>query len=379
MQKERLVELDILRGLSILGMILVITPGDWSLRFAWMNHAEWRGYPLSDMIFPTFLFCVGMAMAISFHKQTTPPTRKLAQLARVGKRVLLLILMGLLINGFPFYDLSNLRIPGVLQRIALCYGIVAVWWLFLVSPRSPREITKLIVSMGVILFFYYLLLYHIPVPGLGITGTSSANSWPAYVDQKVFGIHHLWPHGLTEGEVTYDPEGLIAALPASVNVFFGLIIGLLFVRQDKRYNPTFLMLLGAGLALLGFLLDYWEIMPMVKKIWTSSFAVFSSGVSILILGFLRFLIQRVPKTKGLFHPFMVYGSNAILAFAISNMLIPIFELSVQGQSLRKTGFDFFYGIIPNGPWASFTFSLVFLILLFGVLQILYSKRIFLKV
>ncbi len=377
--KQRLIELDILRGLSILGMILVITPGNWSKRFNWMNHAEWRGYPLSDMIFPTFLFCVGMAMIISLNSRTNQQKSTSQLFVKIVKRTILLILIGLIINGFPFYELTTIRIPGVLQRIALCYFITGSLWIMFKKITPNKIELSLLVSGILILIFYYILLYHIPVPSEGITGVSSSNSWPAFIDQNIFGIQHLWPYGTTNGKVTYDPEGILASFPASVNIIFGILIGSFHLKNNNLYNFPFLIGFGLILMLIGMGLDYFEIMPIIKKIWTSSFVLLSSGFSILTLGIVQLLINYLPKTKKLFFPFIVYGANAILAFTVSNMLIPIFELKVSEQSIRDIGYHFFRSIISNEQFASLCFSLLFLVVLYWGLKILYNLKIFLKV
>lgn len=377
--KERLLELDILRGLSIFGMILVITPGDWSHRFSWANHAEWQGYPLSDMIFPCFLFCIGLSMAISFHKPENQNKTNLTLFVKVLKRSILLIFIGLLINGFPFYNIETLRIPGVLQRIALCYMIVGSIWIFLKSKNTRYIEFWLTIVFVIILISYYVLLDYIPIPGIGITGNNPSNSWPAIIDQKVFGVSHLWEYGMSNGKVTYDPEGILASFPASANVLLGLIIGVFYKRNRAFYKATLIIVLGLFLVLFGFLLDHLAIVPVIKKIWTSSFALLSGGFSLLILACIKLLLQYIPKITYPLHPFVVYGSNAILAFAISNILIPVFELSITDRSIRKIGYDFFKGFITDKKWASFSFSITFLIFLYVLLNHLYKKRIFLKI
>ena len=377
--KQRLVELDILRGLSILGMILVITPGNWSKRFNWMNHAEWRGYPLSDMIFPTFLFCVGMAIVISFNSRTNQQKSTSQLFVKIVKRTILLILIGLIINGFPFYDLTTIRIPGVLQRIALSYFITGSLWIIFKKTIPNKIEFSLLISGILILILYYILLYHIPIPSIGITGVSSSNSWPAFIDQNVFGIHHLWPYGTTEGKVTYDPEGILASFPASVNIIFGILVGSFHLKNNNLYNFPFLIGFGLIIMLIALGLDFFEIMPIIKKIWTSSFVLLSSGFSILTLGIVQLLIHYLPKTKKLFFPFIVYGANAILAFAVSNMLIPIFEFKISDLSIREIGYQFLLRFISNEKVASLSFSIIFLVLLYWILKILYNKKIFLKI
>ena len=369
--EKRLEELDILRGLSIFGMILVITPGDWGHRFGWTNHAEWQGYPLSDMIFPSFLFCVGMSISLSFHKNNQNST--LQSIIKIFKRTLLLIFIGLIINGFPTYDFENIRIPGILQRIALCYMIVASLWVILRSKEIKQPILWLTIISAFILIAYYILLYHIPVPGIGIAGDSPINSWPCIVDQQVFGIHHLWKYGVIDGKVTYDSEGILATFPASVNVILGLVMGLLYTRYKKYYTIGYLLALGGLLLVTGIALDFIGVVPSIKKIWSSSFSLLLFTMIILIL-------KKLPRSTNFLYPFKVYGGNAIIAFALSNMLMPIFDQPlVGGKSIRSLGFEFFSSFIGHKEWSSMSFAIGFLILLFLLLSLMHKKRIFLKI
>lgn len=376
--EQRLVELDVLRGLSILGMILVITPGDWAHRFDWTNHAEWHGYPLSDMIFPSFLFCVGFSISLSFYKRQQDSVLK--SIFKVFKRTLILIFIGLIINGFPSYDLDNIRIPGILQRIALCYMIVACIWIALRSKEIKQPVLWLTLISAFILIAYYILLYHIYVPGIGIAGDSSVNSWPCILDQRIIGINHLWKYGITDGKVTYDPEGLLATFPASVNVIFGLIIGLLYTRYKKYYSVGYLLGLGGLLLVAGIALDYIGIVPSIKKIWSSSFSLLSGGFSLLLFTMIMLVLKILPKAKKLLYPFVVFGGNAIIAFVLSNMLIPIFDKPVaSGKSIRSLGFEFFNSFIDHKEWSSMSFAIIFSIILFLILSLMNKKRIFLNI
>ena len=181
------------------------------------------------------------------------------------------------------------------------------------------------------------VLYHIPVSGIGVTGDNSYNSWPVIIDKNIFGVHHLWEYRTTNGKVTYDPEGLLATFPASVNVIFGLIIGVFYTRNKNQYTTRLLFVLGAFLLLLGFSLDYFNVMPAIKKIWTSSFVLLSSGFSILLLAFIRFLLTKYLVTKKILYPFIVYGANAIVAFMLSNMLIPVFDMLIAKELTTFVG------------------------------------------
>ncbi|WP_109832245.1 acyltransferase family protein [Reichenbachiella versicolor] len=375
--KKRLVELDVLRGVSVFGMILVITPGSWGHRFEWTNHAEWQGYPLSDMIFPSFLFCVGMSIALSFNRRN--PDSIFQLILKVFKRTLALFIIGIVINGFPYYDLENIRIPGILQRIALSYMIVTCFWIVLQSKQVNQPIIWLSIVSVLILAAYYVLLYYIPVPGIGVTGDSPAYSWPSMVDQQIFGINHLWKYGVTDDKVTYDPEGILATFPASVNVVIGLIIGLIYTRYTSFYTSGNLIILGGCLLIIGVTLDYTSVAPSIKKIWSSSFVLLSGGFSLLLFVMIKLVLEKLPKTRIYLQPFIVYGGNAIIAFALSNMLVPIFDLPIVGEkSMRYLGFEFFNSFIYHEKWSSMSFAIAFLIILFLPLRQMYKRRIFLK-
>ena len=377
---NRVLELDALRGLSIFGMILVITPGDWSQRFSWMNHADWQGYPLSDMIFPTFLFCIGMSIAISFNKKQTKDIAHLQILKALTYRSLLLILIGILLNAFPYFDWQKLRIPGVLQRIGLCYFLSASYWLLLLNIKVRTQLLWLVVMIIFILIGYYGLLYYIPVPSLGINETSSINSWPVYIDQHLFGTNHLWIYGTSNGIVTYDPEGLLATLPACANVLFGVIIGVIQNKFSSWYNFRVLMLLGLTLLVLGFSLDQLEVIPIIKKIWTSSFVLYSAGFSIVLISVIILLRNSTLNIRIVFHLFLVYGANALIAFIISSLFMPLMDFPlIKQNSFRQLGYKLFLNLGFTSLWASLMFSMVFLSLLFISLHIMYRKNYFVKV
>jgi predicted acyltransferase len=317
-----------------------------------------------------------MSIAISFNKKQISNSKLLKS---ITYRSVLLILIGVFVNGFPYFEWQNLRIPGILQRIGLCYFLVASFWLFLLNRRVKLPLLWLSSMAVLLLLGYFVLLYYIPVPGMGINGTNAVNSWPAYLDQRVFGINHLWIFGTHDGIVTYDPEGILATLPACVNVLFGLMAGVIQKKHPNWYIPRNIFLIGLSLFVVGFTLDLFGVMPIIKKVCTSSFVLFSGGFSIMLLALITFLNNRFPSSKLVFYPFIVYGSNALIAFILSNMLMPIMDLSLFGEtSIRQTGYNFFLNIGLASQWASFMYTSVFLGLLFLGLQILYRHKYFLK-
>jgi predicted acyltransferase len=386
--KKRFEDLDILRGLSVIGMVFVLMPGAWEHRFDWLNHAEWAGIPpLSDMIFPTFLFCIGFSIPLSFEKRIQNETDSSRILRHVFYRTTLLILIGLFLNAFPFFDIKNLRIPGVLQRIALCWFMVSL--LFFISTKIKSEdslkfqLSLLSIVAIVILVGYWMVLYFIPVPGFKISGFDSIASWPAYVDRAVFGINHLWTLGTTDGVITYDPEGILSTFPACVNVIAGTLTGLLHRSHKKCLNWKMMMLAAALLMLSGIFLHYIDLIPMIKKIWTSSFALFSTGFTIFLLAIISLVVKFSFKSK-LFYPVKIFGANALIVFILLLMILPLMDIQAfEGKaghlSFRAKGFQITSSLISNPQYASFIFTLFFLIILYLVLYVFYRKNWHFKV
>ncbi len=310
---NRLQSLDTLRGLAVAGMIVVTSPGAWDISYAPLRHAEWQGWTLADIVFPTFLFAVGMAFALSFPRMWGAEDRALAW-RRIARRTALLILLGLLLNALPYFDLSHLRIPGILQRIAVCYALVAALSLLTLrrdaDGRADLNPIALGIAAAVLLAVYWALLAFVPVPGFGAGQFDSAGNLPGYVDRAIFTVPHLWPYGTTGKVVTYDPEGVLSTLGAIINVLVGALAAILW---RKRPGPAPLAIVGAVLLVLGLLLD--PVLPMIKRLWTDSFALFSSGFSLLLLALLT-AAEKAPLVTRALAPLRVLGRNAILAFTL---------------------------------------------------------------
>lgn len=382
--KERLQELDMLRGLSVIGMILVIVPGDWGQRFGWLNHAEWRGWSLADMIFPSFLFCVGFSMILSINKRIA--NGRTLIIRHILIRGIALVVLGFAIGLIPDFNFHTVRIPGVLQRIGICYILVGLLIVF--SSGNEKEVNRniqlktLLLSASIIAILYWVVLNLIPLPGVGnITGYDSDKSWPALIDRQIFSVNHLWIWGQTNGVVTYDPEGLLSTFPACINVIAGAIIGMLYKGNHKFIKPPFLLLIGSVLVLSGLLLEISSIDPLIKKIWTVSFALLSSGFAIVVLGVI--MISNKSFITTLYFPTKVFGSNALLGFIIgmlSGQLIdrPFLLVDNNKTSLRSYGFNMLNEAVHSPQYASFLFSIIYLTLSFLILLFLYRKRWFIK-
>ena len=381
---KRFEELDILRGLSVIGMILVIVPGAWDQRFTWLNHADWRGFSFADMIFPTFLFCVGFSIVLSINNRIA---NKQNVFKHILVRSILLISLGLIMSLIPDFDFKNFRIPGILQRIGFCYLLVGslITYSFPMNTEGnaiiKKQIKVLLICIGLISAFYWIILNFIPVPKLNMTGYDSEKSWPAFIDRSIFGVNHLWVYGQTKGVVTYDPEGLLSTIPSCINVIAGAIMGLLYRGKNKLFNLKYLFTIGFILILLGWSFDKTGIDLMIKKIWTISFAILSSGFSIVLFAFI-ILTGRTVISK-IYFPAKVFGANTLLGFIIgilSGLLIdrPIIKINNEYKSLRDSGFAFFKQIFDNPQYASFAFSITFLIISFLFLYILYRRKWYIK-
>ena len=315
-------------------MLLVTMPGDWAYTFAELRHADWNGWTLADMVFPAFLFSVGMAMGLSFERATADTAARAQVWRRVARRALALVVVGLALEAtynlaisagahFPGKGgLENLRLPGILQRIGVCYALAAA--LLFGSARAQAgggrqvNVTVLTVAGVAILLGYWLLLAVTPTPGFGAGRLDPVGSLPAYVDRTVFTVAHLWPlaTAVPGGPATYDPEGLLSTLPATTNVLFGILVAEAWRRRPERAVVA-TAALGLLLVFAGLALD--RVFPINKRLWTSSFALFSGGVSALCLAAVAVLV-RAPLAERLMTPLRVLGANAVLAFALATAL-----------------------------------------------------------
>jgi len=376
---KRLEALDILRGLCVIGMILVAYAGDWGHRFGVLNHADWHGLALADMIFPGFLFCVGAAMPLSFSARAARQTKSDLAL-HILWRALALILLGVLLNFLATPDPAHFRVPGILQRIGLCYGAVGGFSL-LIGRKSDVDFTLpmapvfgAIIGFGA-LYAGMLLLWYAPDCGTGCF--DSSHSLPAVVDRAVFGDQYMWPWGLTDGVVTFDPEGLVSTLGALINVLLGVLISL-YIRQHGASNTlagTFL--LGLFLLTIGLGLD--DKVPVIKKIWTPTFAMVSGGFTLILYAILS-LVSDLLGLKAWAYPVKVFGANATLAFIAISLINIGMEWPAAAGVMNPHGVlaGALGSAIPDDRIASLAYSALLLTVVGLILLPLYRKRWFLK-
>jgi predicted acyltransferase len=374
--KERVAALDVIRGAAVAGMIVVTSPGDWSAGYPFLMHADWHGWTVTDMIFPAFLFAVGMALGLTFPRDLSNADSRRQFWWRVARRTALLILLGLLLNalttaavpGIPVYvgkpGLAFVRIPGILQRIALCYAAAAV---LIVATRRNADDGKsdvnsraILLAIAVILVAYWLAMRFVPVPGYGAGRLDPEGNLASWLDRTLITVPHMLLFGSADpgGPVVYDPEGLLSTLPALTNVLCGVLVGNAWRRSGDSILPK-VAVAGALLIAAGLLLD--PLFPINKKIWTSSFALLSSGFSCLALVPLAIAL-RSRSFEALATPLRILGVNAILAFSLWQVLAkfggaPWFHLNGETVTPQAWGNAVALSLIPDPRLASLACAL----------------------
>jgi predicted acyltransferase len=380
-----MVSLDVFRGLTIAAMILVNDPGSWSHIYAPLEHAEWNGWTPTDLIFPFFLFIAGVSMTLSFGSRAARGVTGGFLAIHVAQRSALIFAIGLFLNGFPYFDFTTIRIMGVLQRIALCY--LAAGWLYLATWR--REATadgkvRVRANIGamagvalVLLAGYWALMTFVPVPGYGAGHWGKNDNLGAYIDRALMG-GHLWSESKS-----WDPEGLLSTLPAMATALIGILSGE-WLRSERGGTRKVLGLVIAGAVwmLAGWLLDPY--FPINKNLWTSTFVLFTGGFAMLLLAACYWVVDLRGRKKWAV-PFLVFGVNAILAYALAAIVSEIsidFEFagsSGRAQTLHGWVYNNFFTPYANPKNASLGFAVFFVVLILTPLWPLYRRRIFVRI
>jgi predicted acyltransferase len=372
-------------------MILVTDPGTYNAVYWPLLHAQWNGWTPTDMIFPGFLFAVGVAITLSFASRIERGDSRAQLASHTFFRSAVLFLLGLVVNGFPDYNLHTIRIPGILQRIALCYLCGGLFYLSVSRPsqgttqqQTQRRIALIATAAAILLAIYWAILKLVPVPGFGPGHLDSLGNIGAYVDRALLGVSHMWAYGTTPGYgVTFDPEGLLSTLPAIASLLIGIVAGE-WLRTQNSKNRKFLVLAAAGLILIfaGWLLH--PLLPINKKIWTSTFALFSSGVSLIVFSFL-YAVLDIKRWHGWAFPSLVVGTNAIFAFALSSVITTLSDrIHVHLQAGSALSLHEWTRTYVFTSWlapihASLAYAIAIVVLNLALVYPLYRKRIFIRI
>lgn len=367
----RLTSLDAFRGATIAGMILVNNPGSWSHVYAPLRHAAWHGWTPTDLIFPFFLFIVGVAMPISFGKRLSRGDSRRQLLGHVVRRSLILFGLGLFMALFPTFDgWGTLRIMGVLQRIAVVYLIASM--LYLGLDRRGRWAT-----LGVVLLGYWAAMALIPVPGGEAGDLSAEGNLGAWLDRLILGQQHLWRQD------PWDPEGLLSTVPAIGTTLLGIFAGELITSDRGRPEKVrWLLAASAAAIVVGLLWDL--VFPINKNLWTSSYVVFTAGMGGLLFGLFYWAID-VRGRKTWSKPFVIYGLNAIAVFVASGLLTKtLVRWKVPAPDGGTTSA---YGWIYENVFASWAgplngslaFAVSYIFFWLALMWVLYRRRIFIKI
>jgi predicted acyltransferase len=313
-QPSRLLSLDAFRGLTVAAMVLVNNPGTWRAVYAPLRHAEWHGWTPTDLIFPFFLFIVGVAIPLALGRRIAGGAGRPQVVVKILRRSVIVFGLGLLLHAVPGFDFASIRIPGVLQRIAVCYLVAALVFLW-TGWRTQAAL------VAVLLLGYWATLTLVPVPGFGTGRLDPEGNLAAYLDRLVLGPH-IW-----RAARVYDPEGLLSTLPAIATTLMGVLAGQWLKAAQTREAAAFGLLMAGvvGLA-LGELWGVW--FPVNKALWTSSYAVLTAGVALIALALCYWLVE-VRGVRGWTRPFVVLGVNALALFFVSTLvarLLIAFEL-----------------------------------------------------
>jgi len=363
---KRLLSLDVFRGLTIAGMILVNSPGN---NTAWwpLDHAEWNGVTPTDLVFPFFVFIVGVSLVFSLRKRLEEGAARPELFRQILKRTAVIFALGLLLNGYPHYPLSTIRIPGVLQRVALCYFFASI--IFLWGSVS----TQIMVLIAILLGYWGIMVLY-PVPGFGPGNLTKEGNLASYIDRALLAGHLYRP--------VYDPEGILSTLPAVATALCGSLTGiwLRFVNIHVR-KVTGLLQAGLVCLLAGWKWGY--VFPINKALWTSSYVLVSTGWALVLLSLCYWLIE-ILGWKRWAKPFEVFGTNAIAAYFLHVLFLKIQNLirlpRLDGSpgNLRLFITDHLFSGWLSPPNASLAYAVCYTLFWLFICWNLYRRKLFIK-
>jgi len=363
---NRILSLDVFRGLVIVLMILVNSQS--ASGYPLLLHADWNGFTLADLVFPAFLFIVGITAVISLNRHLSSEN-KTELYKSILKRSIILFLLGLFLNFFPWKsDWETFRVYGILQRIALCYFVCSL--IYLNTNFKTQVLLFLFLNLA-----YWLLLTQVPVPYDDVNQLTAEGSWVAYFDQMIFSSGHLH-------DKTYDAEGFLSTFPSIATTLFGMLIGQVLLKNKENKLKCLYLMTIIGLLTLscGWVWSFY--FPINKNLWTSSYVLWSGGLSLLLFAACFLIIDLAGYRKWAF-PFKVFGMNALFAFIIHVLFLKAqFKIKLLCHGNESNLKD----CITQSLFSSFTpenatllYALSFLFLNFLIVWFLYKRKIFIRI
>ncbi|HLN02689.1 MAG TPA: DUF5009 domain-containing protein [Bryobacteraceae bacterium] len=365
---ERVLSLDAFRGATMALMVLVNTPGDYGHIYAPLEHSEWNGWTPTDVVFPSFAWIIGVAIAIVLARRLAAGVSRTQIFRQAFRRALVLYVLGLIVYAYPNFDLSTQRLLGVLQRLAICYLIATAIYL---TTGVRGQILWIISLLG----GYWLLMTLVPVPGYGAGHLDLERNFAHYVDRIVLGTHnYLYTK-------TWDPEGIVSTLPAIATVLFGVMAGHI-LRMGRSLTQRAMWLFAVGVLLLaaGQICNIW--LPINKKLWTSSFSMFMAGLDFVIFAVMVWLVD-VRGYKRFTKPLVIMGMNAITVYMVSELLDQVFnaiKVSSGGQVVTLHAWlNSLFAVVASPYNASLLFAISYTLLMYLVAYVMYRRGWFLRV
>jgi predicted acyltransferase len=365
----RLVALDAFRG-AIIALMVVVNDAGGPVSYGPLEHAQWHGWTITDVVFPSFVWIIGVAITLSLAKRMEAGVSRGALFAQVLRRGAILYCLGLLVYLFPRFDFSTMRILGVLQRLAICYVIASAIYL-------TTTIRTQILWIAGLLSSYWLLMMLVPVPGCGAAGQLSVECNLAhYVDAMVLGAHNY------HSTKTWDPEGIVSTLPAIATALFGIMAGhILRLRRELSERTTWLFFSGSLLLAAGLICDMW--LPINKKLWTSSFALFMAGLDFVMFAICLWWIDGLGKKRAM-KPLVIMGMNAIAVYMASEIIdISLGRIHVASGgaeiSLHAWLYQNLFAPILSPPNASLAYAICYMLLMYVLAYGMYRKKWFVRV
>ncbi|WP_207535039.1 acyltransferase family protein [Desertivirga arenae] len=369
--KTRLLSLDVFRGATVAAMILVNNPGSWGHIYPPLEHASWNGCTPTDMIFPFFIFIVGVSIVFSLQNKKPETNQHKKLLLKILKRAIILFLLGLLLALFPAFEFSTVRIPGVLQRISIAFLITSIIFL----KTNFRAQFWIFCSL---LVLYWLAMTFIPVPGIGFANLQPETNLGAWLDRKIITEAHLW-----KSTKTWDPEGILSTMPAVSSCLAGTLTAQWLQRKGTTIEKNLLGIISAGVISSIIALIWDSVFPINKSLWTSSYVLYTGGLAAIFFGILYWIID-VQGRKNWTLPFVAFGLNAITVFFLSGIIaksmnnIKVIKGSEE-VSLKTFLYESYFSPYFSELNASLAWAICFVSIWFLILWMMYKRNIIIKV